>query len=100
MAHLETRYQCPICHRWWSSRKEAETCRNTHPITEALWAIGRDGKKVMAYGNCKEGSRGSIQWAMREADLSDDINVRRRQLAGEHNLVTENISVLDGGANG
>ena len=35
---IETYYECPICHSSWSTRNEAITCRNQHPIIEKRWA--------------------------------------------------------------
>ncbi len=74
MAHLETWWKCPGCHRHWDTRREAEQCAATHVHSEQ-WAVGK-------YKAVKVSYRGQ-DWALREADLSDDIEERKRQLAEE-----------------
>ncbi|TCX51954.1 hypothetical protein [Dehalobacter sp. 14DCB1] len=75
MAHIETWYRCPTCNRVWSSQKEAITCRNSHPVKAERWAIGKNGKAVAV-------SYRGLDWALREADLSDFIHERAKQLEG------------------
>lgn len=74
MAHIETRYKCPGCHRWHSTRREAEDCARTH-VYPAQWAVSESGKAVRC-------SYMGEAWALKEADLSDDNEDRKRQLAG------------------
>jgi hypothetical protein len=75
MAHVETWWRCPGCHRKHDTQKKAEKCAVTHVHSEQ-WAVGGGGKAVLvAY-------RG-LEWALREADLSDFIEERKRQLAEE-----------------
>ena len=76
MAHIETWYRCPVCDRLYDKQKEAITCRNNHPISVEQWAIGKSGKAVKVQENWSD----ATGRAMREADLSDNIHERARQL--------------------
>lgn len=80
MAHIETWYRCPICNQAYDNEREAMRCRNQHPIRSELWAIGKSGKGVRILDNWAPESAHGIKGAIREADLSDDIHERKRQL--------------------
>ena len=55
-------------------------CRNQHPIKSERWAVGKGGKAVMIFDNWSADSGHGIRGALREADLSDDIIERKKQL--------------------
>lgn len=77
MAHLETWYRCPICNRAHDTYSEAVKCRNKHPIQSERWAVGKRGKVVRIFNNF---SAKEVDQSLREADLSDLIEERKRQL--------------------
>lgn len=79
MAHIETWYRCP-CGKAYDTQKEAIQCSVTHVKTER-WAVGKGGKAVRISENCAPDGMGGENWALKEADLSDNIEERRRQLA-------------------
>ena len=58
-------------------------CRDQHPIKVEHWAVGKGGKAVMIFDNWSPNSEHGIRGALREADLSDDIYERKRQLEAE-----------------
>lgn len=77
MAHVETWYRCPTCTRLWTSHDEAVKCRNGHQIKPELWAVGKyKSVKIDEHSN----GRGGLNWALEEADLSDNIHEREEQL--------------------
>ena len=80
MAHIVTWYRCPVCNQAYDNEREAMRCRNQHPIRSGLWAIGKDGKGVRILDNWAPDSMHGIKGALREADLSDNIYERKRQL--------------------
>ncbi|HEX2986077.1 MAG TPA: hypothetical protein VHO71_04605 [Caproiciproducens sp.] len=80
MAHIETWYRCPVCNQPFDNQREAMRCRNQHPISSELWAVGESGKGVRIFDNWAPDSMHGIKGALREADLSDDIHERKRQL--------------------
>lgn len=82
MAHIERWYQCPVCDRWHDTPREAQLCRNNHPVREARWAVGTE-KSVRISERAAPNSLYGEQWALREADLSDFIEVRKQQLECE-----------------
>ena len=90
MAHIETLYRCICCNALYSTRKDAISCASSHVISEK-WAVGKF-KSVRIFGNCAPNSFYGINWALREADLSDDIDERRRQLADQ--LAERSIKML------
>jgi hypothetical protein len=77
MAHVETWYRCPTCTRVYTSSHEAVECRNSHHITPERWAVGK--YKSVRIDEHSSG-RGGLIWALEEADLSDNIHERARQL--------------------
>lgn len=79
MARIETWYRCP-CGKLHDTQKEAIRCSVTHVKAER-WAVGKSGKAVRIFENCAPDGMGGENWALREADLSDNIEERRRQLA-------------------
>jgi len=83
MAYIETWHRCPVCGKTYDSQSDAVTCRNKHPIETETWAIGKGGKAVRIFDNCTLDGRGGLRWALKEADLSDNIQIRKRQLEGE-----------------
>jgi hypothetical protein len=85
VAHIEVCYRCPACDRGYDTRRKAIDCRNSHPAIEEKWAIGKGGKGVRIYDNWAPSSRHGIIGALREADLSDNIEERKRQLEGLKN---------------
>ena len=80
MAHIEKRYRCPVCNIAYDSQKDAVACRNGHPIKAERWAVGKGGKGVRIFDNWTLNSMHGEIGALREADLSDDIEERKRQL--------------------
>ncbi|MEG1562128.1 MAG: hypothetical protein RR365_00545 [Bacteroides sp.] len=83
MAHVETWYRCP-CGAAYTEQKEALKCATSHVRAEK-WAVG-DGahkKAVRIYSNHVPNSMNGILGALREAELSDDIQIRRQQLREE-----------------
>ena len=74
MAHIEIWYRCPLCKRVYDTEREALICKNKHPIITERRAVGKDGKAV------RIDRPGEEAWALREADLSDFIEERKRQL--------------------
>lgn len=82
MAHIETWYRCPTCQKLHDKQSKAIACQNSHPISTEKWAVGKDGKAVRIFDHCALNGRGGINWALREADLSDNIKIRKRQLEG------------------
>lgn len=79
MAHIETRYCCPICNAAYSEYKEAIRCRNKHGIIVERWAVGKY-KKVRIFENHHRDSCNGENGALKEANLSDNIDERKRQL--------------------
>lgn len=80
MAHIETWYRCPVCNHPYDSQGEAIKCRNNHPIMSEKLAVGKSGKAVRIYDNCSLNGYGGLNWALKEAELSDNIEERKRQL--------------------
>ena len=80
MAHIETWYRCPICNKAHRSQIDAIKCRDAHPIVDEKWAVGKGGKSVRIYDNCSIDGFGGVNWALKEADMSDLIEVRKQQL--------------------
>lgn len=83
MAHIEVWYRCPVCNGSYTTQGEAINCRNAHPIRAERWAVGKGGKAVRIFDNWALNSMHGITGALREADLSDDIEERKRQLEEE-----------------
>jgi len=79
MAHIETWYRCP-CGAAYDTQKEAIRCAASHVKSEK-WAVGKGGKGVRIFDNWAPDTAHGINGALREADLSDDIEERKRQLA-------------------
>lgn len=79
MAHVEIWYRCP-CGKSYSSQKEAIECAVSHVRSER-WAIGSTGKGVRIYDNHAPDSAHGVIGALREAELSDIVKERKRQLA-------------------
>ncbi|WP_407310971.1 hypothetical protein [Desulfosporosinus sp. SB140] len=80
MAHIETWHRCPVCNQAYNNQGKAVKCRNNHPIKAESWAVGKDGKAVRILDRCTFNGRGGVNWALQEADLSDDIKMRTKQL--------------------
>ena len=74
MAHIETWWRCPGCHRCWDTKREAAKCAASHVRAER-WAVSdrHPGKAVAC------NYRGDA-FALREADLSDFIDEREIEL--------------------
>ncbi len=85
MAHIEVWHRCPVCKKLFSTATEAVKCRNTHTIPAETWAVGRGGKGVRVFENVAPDSMYGLNWALREADLSDFIEERKRQLSERKN---------------
>lgn len=81
MAVVETWYRCPVCSASHDTHNKAVTCRNKHPVMSEQWAVSSTGKAARIEERRAPGSYGSREWALREAELSDSINERERQLA-------------------
>lgn len=79
MAHIETWYRCP-CGAAYDTQKEAAHCAVSHVKSEK-WAVGRGGKGVRIFENHAPDTMHGVKGALKEADLSDDIEKRKRQLA-------------------
>lgn len=79
MAHIETYWRCR-CGARYDTQKEAIRCAISHVRSEQ-WAVGKGGKAVRIFENHAPNSQHGINWALREADLSDFVEERRRQLA-------------------
>lgn len=80
MAHIETWYRCPVCKKAYGNQGEAIKCQRSHPIITETWAIGKNGKSVRINDNCTLDSYGGLNWALKEAELSDNREERKRQL--------------------
>lgn len=79
MAHIETWWSCR-CGARYGTQKEAICCAVSH-VRPEQWAVGKGGKAVRIFENHAPDSRHGINGALREADLSDFVEERRRQLA-------------------
>lgn len=79
MAHIETWWRCR-CGARYGTQKEAISCAISHVRSEQ-WAVGKGGKAVRIFENHAPDSQHGINGALREADLSDFVEERRRQLA-------------------
>ena len=79
MAHIETWWRCR-CGAAYDTQKKAVNCAISHVHSEQ-WAIGKGGKAVRIFDNHAPNSQHGIIGALREADLSDFVEERRRQLA-------------------
>jgi hypothetical protein len=44
------------------------------------WAVGKSGKAVRINDNCSLNGYGGLNWALKEAELSDNIEERKRQI--------------------
>ncbi len=88
MAIVRTYYTCPTCQRMHETVKEATICRNRHPIRGQNWAVGKY-KMVRISERCHPDGMYGLNWALREADLSDNIEERRKQLAEINNGVNQ-----------
>lgn len=75
MAHLEDRWRCDGCRATFSTLSDAQRHALRH-IRKEQWAVSdkHPGKEVAC------NYRG-VQWALREADLSDFVEERKRELA-------------------
>ena len=75
MAHIEIWWKCPGCHRHYDTQREANRCAISH-VRPEKWAVSDKypGKNVAC------NYRGE-KWALREADLSDLIEEREKDLA-------------------
>lgn len=80
MARVEMWYRCPTCQSAYDKMGEAAKCKDSHPIKEEKWAVGKSGKSVRIFENCSLHSLHGLLGALKEADLSDDIEERKRQL--------------------
>lgn len=80
MAHIETWYRCP-CGARYGERQKAVRCATSHICSEQ-WAVSHryKGKAVRIFPCRAQGSMGSLEWAMQEAELSDNTEERKRQL--------------------
>ena len=74
MAHIEVWWSCPGCHLRWTTQRDAVKCAASH-VRPERWAVSdrHPGKAVAC------NYRGET-FALREADLSDFIEERRREL--------------------
>lgn len=74
MAHIEVWWRCPGCHLSWTTQREAVKCAASH-VRPERWAVSdrHPGKAVAC------NYRGEA-FALREADLSDFIEERQREL--------------------
>lgn len=80
MAHIKTWYRCPVCKKAYMKQADAIKCRSLHPIIVEEWAVGESGKEVRIHENCSLNGYGGLNWALREAELSDNIQERKLQL--------------------
>ena len=80
MAHVETWYRCP-CGAKYSTKRRANECALKH-VKEEKWAVSDKykGKAVRIYPRAAPGSYRSTEWALQEADLSDNAEERQEQL--------------------
>lgn len=80
MAHIETWYRCP-CGAHYDTQREANQCAISHVRAEE-WAVSHryKGKAVRIWERRTPGSMGSREWALWEAELSDNAEERKRQL--------------------
>jgi len=76
MAHIETWYRCPTCNTRHDKLKDALLCKNQHQIIPERWAVGKGGKAV----KIQESHANGVEYALIEADLSDNIHERAKQL--------------------
>lgn len=83
MAVLMTLFRCPTCKTLHKSQKDALACKNRHLIIREQWAVGRDGKAVRVMPGVHPDGLYGLKWALREADLSDFVDTRRKQLEKE-----------------
>jgi len=83
MAHIEIWYCCPVCDSRYKSQRYATKCKNIHPVKEERWAVGKGRKAVRIFDNWAPDTMHGEIGALREADLSDDIEERKRQLEGK-----------------
>jgi len=84
MAHIEIWYRCPVCNQAYGNQREATICKNRHPVKEEKWAVGKGGKAVRIYDNWAPDSMHGVNGALREADLSDFMEERKKQLQQEY----------------
>ena len=78
MAHIEIWYSC-ICGACYDTQREANLCALSHVKAER-WAVGKNRKAVRIFDNWSPDSIHGVRGALREADLSDFIEVRKKQL--------------------
>ena len=79
MAHIETWYRC-ACGASYETRANALKCAVSH-VQPERWAVGSTGKAVRIYDNWAPKSAHGVNGALIEAELSDDIKVRKQQIA-------------------
>lgn len=85
MAHIETWYKCP-CGAHYATQREANQCAISHVRADEFAVSERyQGKAVRVWGRCAPGSMGSREWALQEAELSDNTEERKRQLMERRN---------------
>lgn len=80
MAHIKNYYRCPTCKSAYDTEKDATICKNKHPVNVERWAIGKGGKAVRIFDNCSPDGVGGERYALQEADMSDNIKERKRQM--------------------
>lgn len=80
MARIEIIYCCPVCKRKYDNENKAIKCRNAHSVLMEKWAVGTSGKSVRIYDNCSSDGYGGLNWALKEAELSDFTEERKAQL--------------------
>ena len=79
MAHIETWYKCPTCKGLFGTQKGAITCKNKHQIIVEVWAVGKNGKAVKVNECSSMDGLGGMNWALKEADMSDNIAERKKE---------------------
>lgn len=89
MARIIKFFVCPVCKRRYDTCNEAMSCKNQHPIIIEDWAEGKGRKRVKVGGDGR-----TMEQALFEADLPDDIKERAQRLCVLWNIDPEKLIKL------
>lgn len=72
MAQTQELWRCIHCNGLYTSQKKAIECAKSH-VRKEIWATGKGKNAYRVFENCAPGSFGSLEWALKKADETEDI---------------------------